>query len=126
MSGNQKSLINLCTGIALGITMGRILDFREMWRLRARADEHQYMAELLMYLHENRLNLSDLLNNVPGKHFFLAGRKKYVCWLKDQAADPRFCDDPVEADAIVTLTPGESGWEKPTFWIRSLIRERKQ
>ena len=125
MHGNQKSLIAICAGIALGAVIGRVLGFREMWRLRTRADEHQYMAELLMELWEEKTDLTRLLDEVPGERIYLAGRKKYVRWFEKRADSSRFCNDPREADTILTLTPGEADWEKPSLWIGKLVRERK-
>ena len=125
MFWNQESVITLCIGLVLGFVLGRAMGFREMWRLRARADTHQYMAELFMALQAEEKDLRAIVQTVPGEKIFLSGRKNYVRWLRERLDDPRICDDPQAADTILTLTPGQTEWDKPTLWIGDLIRERK-
>lgn len=126
MSWNKKCIAAAFSStLLLGITIGKISGFREMWRLRERADAHLYMAEFMQKLYEEARTLENLLDKIPQNRIFIAGRKNYVTWLSGHLDSRRLCKTVQEADAVVTLMPEAAYPGKPTYWIMDLISEEK-
>ena len=122
MLWNQKCIAAAAAcGAALGYLLGRAAGAREMWRLRRRADENQYLAEFCKKACTAKRELSALLEKIPEERLWIHGREKDAQWLKTTLNSPRIVSSSEEAGAVLSFDPTAEYPGKRVYWLSDLI-----